>query len=350
MRIVVAGYYGFRNAGDELLLNVLLERLRQRFPTAEITALYKKPARFLTSSNVRAVSRWNPWEVARACWRADIFLLGGGGLLQEATGPWNCVYYLGLTALSKLLGARTAALAIGIDPLFKPWNRRLTSFLMNCAVDRLSVRDSNSRVLLLNWGVQKQVSLTPDLVFWLPVRSHGEPDDIKPLIALCLKPYPQDPLYAQKWAAIIRRLRDDWECQVELVPMSLFQDQPVCQEILSCLEGNTDRATLFSWRDPLEVAHRFSHYAFVISQRFHGAVLGALHGLPVFGLSDQLKVNILCETLEQPFLELDGSFLPEKFWIKFEAFWLQRSSLPSRYQPLLSAWRALDPLAPVTEG
>src|SRR5437016_794986 len=121
--IVIAGYYGFGNAGDELILTSLVQQYRRENPAASITVFSAKPAVTAQYHDVNAVNRWLPWQWIAPFWRSETFILGGGGLLQESSGPWNYFYYLMLVVLAKLMGCRTETRAIGIDPVGSWWNR-----------------------------------------------------------------------------------------------------------------------------------------------------------------------------------------------------------------------------------
>ena len=43
-KVLIAGYYGFGNLGDDLLLKAIVQEIRQADPEGEITALSARPA------------------------------------------------------------------------------------------------------------------------------------------------------------------------------------------------------------------------------------------------------------------------------------------------------------------
>src|SRR5262249_21653668 len=136
--VVLAGYFGFGNAGDELILLSLIRQRRQESPLGPITVLSNQPEQTAQHFGVQALNRWHPWTWIGALGKSETFLLGGGGLLQESTGPWNYVYYLSLLALAKLMGCRTEVRAAGVDPIGRWWNAALTRFTFNHLVDYVS--------------------------------------------------------------------------------------------------------------------------------------------------------------------------------------------------------------------
>ena len=53
-RIVIVGYYGFANAGDEAILATMLADLREVAPSAEVTVVSGDPAATTAAHGVRA--------------------------------------------------------------------------------------------------------------------------------------------------------------------------------------------------------------------------------------------------------------------------------------------------------
>ncbi|MGA8383888.1 MAG: polysaccharide pyruvyl transferase family protein, partial [Candidatus Cybelea sp.] len=91
--MLISGYYGFGNLGDEALLEVIVERLRRDFPAASIEVLSATPKRTAAAYRVDATPRWDWRAVRTAIGRADVVLSGGGGLLQNETSLRSLLYY-----------------------------------------------------------------------------------------------------------------------------------------------------------------------------------------------------------------------------------------------------------------
>src|SRR5438132_576599 len=99
-KIVIAGYYGFDNLGDELILESILDGLGQARSRAIV--LSRAPKKTFARFGVASVNRWLPWSVFRAILRSNAFILGGGGLLQDRTSFFSLIYYLSLLAIAAL--------------------------------------------------------------------------------------------------------------------------------------------------------------------------------------------------------------------------------------------------------
>lgn len=113
MNILICGYLGGGNCGDEAICDRLVAELRTGGDT--VTLLSLAPAESAAWHNTAAHSRYFP-ATLRAMWRCDLFLLGGGTLLQTATSCRSAVYYLSLAALAAIMG-KPWVLMGGIDPL-----------------------------------------------------------------------------------------------------------------------------------------------------------------------------------------------------------------------------------------
>ena len=64
LRMLLSGYYGFGNFGDEALLAVTVQQLRLRFPSAKLDVLSATPNATARAFGVEATPRWE--------WRATL--------------------------------------------------------------------------------------------------------------------------------------------------------------------------------------------------------------------------------------------------------------------------------------
>lgn len=175
-RLTVGGYFGCGNTGDDAILQGFLLTLRRVAPQIEVTALTASPRRCQRRFGVRCVNRKNPFAVRRAITRADLFLCGGGSLLQNLTSNRSLSYYLALLRLATRLRKITVLYAAGIGPLIgDKARRRVARALSRCRY--VSLRDPDSFRLLTAIGVDAgklHLSTDPALLLLLPPRSRGE--------------------------------------------------------------------------------------------------------------------------------------------------------------------------------
>ena len=104
--IVISGYYGFGNAGDEAMLCAIIDAIRKEEADAHITVISGNPKETSKKHNINAVGTFSALGILKAIAHSDLVISGGGSLLQDATSIRNTYYYLSIMALAKLLGKK----------------------------------------------------------------------------------------------------------------------------------------------------------------------------------------------------------------------------------------------------
>lgn len=290
--ITVGGYFGFGNTGDELLLLAFLHDLRQHEPESRVFVLSETPAKTSRDYGVSAVNRWNPIEILFAMVKSKRFVLAGGGLLQETTGPWNHFYYLGLVLIAKLVGCRTEMRAMGIDPIRTPINRFWTRWVIRLACDRLTVRDEASRQVVSKFGLRSEIVVVRDPVSSLPVT---RPDASAKRLAVSLAAVRPGDL--PEWASFVTALSQQRRCPVDLLVFYPLQDLTFAERLKAlCPEVDQIRVPAH----PRDVLEWMGDYRFVASSRFHALVLAQAARIPFLGLGNEPKVIAFCQRYGQP--------------------------------------------------
>ena len=189
MRFLLSGYYGYDNAGDEAVLAAILAHISAQAPGSEFVATSGAPE---VTTKLHAGADYGLRCVARddfaGLWReikqCDVFISGGGSLLQDVTSLRNIVYYTGLMRLAQLARKPVMVYAQGIGPLKRPLSQKLTRIALQHKNTRIiAVRDPDSKALLEKIGVRKNIEVTADPVWALPPRDNGtQPFDMEKAI------------------------------------------------------------------------------------------------------------------------------------------------------------------------
>ncbi|WP_218080552.1 polysaccharide pyruvyl transferase CsaB [Anthocerotibacter panamensis] len=311
MKAVLCGYYGFGNAGDEALLATLLQMLPADF---EPIVLSGNPEATHRAYGVEAVDRWNFAAVLGAFRASQFFILGGGSILQDVTSPRTMLYYGGLLWLAERMGLETVAWAQGLGPFRRNWSRALVRHLLE-PCRQVSVRDRNSAQLLSDWSIP--YTQTVDPVWALKAQSPNLPPNLPmPRAAVVLRPHPQltKARLAVLTAALIQFQKATEVCLV-LVPFQLPGDVPIAEAIQKALPGPS---AVLHLEDPRALKGLFRTVEWTLAMRFHGVLMAAGEGCPVWGLSYDPKVSQLLQELNAPGLEL--------------------TALPEEPSPLVRAW------------
>ncbi len=85
VKIMISGYYGFNNTGDEAILKSMVRAFKKKIPQIEITVLSQSPLQTSQTSQVKAINRLHLIDIIRWLRDTDLFISGGGGLLQDST-------------------------------------------------------------------------------------------------------------------------------------------------------------------------------------------------------------------------------------------------------------------------
>lgn len=307
LRVVVSGYYGFHNAGDEAILYALVQGLRSLRPDIDITVLSADPGHTALSYGVRAVSRTAPREVLRAVRAADLFISGGGGLLQDMTSLASLQYYVGLIALARALGRPVFIYAQGVGPLSTGTGRLLTRLVLN-RVQAVTVRDEASRNLLWTLGVRRPpLTVTADPVLGLEpeaawrARGRALLDEAGlgpgPVIGFSVRPWSGQDDYFEALAQVADRLADDGY-QVVFLPFHHPGDLAACRAAAGRMRAPA--VVLEKRLDFRELLGICGHLDLAVGMRLHFLVFAALSGVVPVGLPYDPKVALFLERLELP--------------------------------------------------
>ncbi|MFW6237659.1 MAG: polysaccharide pyruvyl transferase CsaB [Bacillota bacterium] len=295
-KIVISGYYGFDNLGDEAVLQGIITSLRQEAGEGEleIIVLSASPVETEERYGVRASGRFSPLSLLTELFTCDLFISGGGSLLQDTTGWKTVPYYLTLIFIARLLGAKTAVYAQGVGPLAG----RLTRFLVGWVlrrVDLITVRDHGSRELLVEVGVPRErIKVTVDAAFALEPFSRDIQKKDVPCVGVAVRPW-DDNDYLSGLAEELDSFLAEIEGQCLLLPLQLEEDYSVCSKLRELMERNPD--IYGEQLVPAEVADFFTRFDFMIGVRLHSLILSALEGVPFFALSYDPKVESFVKEL-----------------------------------------------------
>ncbi|MGF1569494.1 MAG: polysaccharide pyruvyl transferase CsaB [Nodosilinea sp.] len=333
MRAVLCGYYGMGNGGDEALLATLLQMLP---PQVTPVVLSGNPAETAQRYGVTAVPRKALGPVIQALRQAEVFIWGGGSLLQDATSLQNPLYYSGLMVLAQWLGLKTVAWGQGIGPLNHPLSQTVGKYALGHA-NAVSVRDSGSAVWLSRWQVPGMQA--PDPVWALdPKPVEGLWNLPAPRVAVALRPHPwlTEARLEQLTQALVSFQTATKAC-ILLVPFQPVKDLPLAEYIQPRLPGASHIYTL---ADPRQLKGLFRGVDMVIGMRFHALIMAAAAECRCFALSYDPKVSYLMTDLDLPGVELN----PQELTLDASRRWPQDAAQMA--QIWLEAYVNGDPVSP----
>jgi len=319
-RIVISGYYGFDNSGDEAVLQSILfaleEQGQQQGVKIEPIVLSANPARTTKMYGVRAVPRMKIGAVLGALRESNGLISGGGSLLQDATSSRTIPYYLAILKLAQWLRKPTFIYSQGIGPvnkqMFWPWIR---STISKCAY--ISTRDEESAQLLVQMGVKaERIEVTPDPVMGLPLRAKGSSEAAgaastadQPVIGVSVRPWEADRSELAALADCLRRVSAA-AVNIRLLPFHLPMDEEASEYVASRMAQNAGGdggagagagASAPVAPGSVTIARGITHPQdmiaevascdLVIGMRLHSLIYAASQHVPMVGISYDPKID-----------------------------------------------------------
>ena len=161
--VVICGAYGRGNAGDDAILEAILQEMRSIDPDMPVTVLSKNPRSTRLTYRVRAVHRSNFLAWHTAMWSSRLYINGGGSLIQDVTSRRSLWFYLANIQAAKRAGNRVQMYGCGIGPVTRESHRKLAAKIINKNVDIITLREPDSLEELRAMGVtEPEILLTAD--------------------------------------------------------------------------------------------------------------------------------------------------------------------------------------------
>ncbi|MDO7789047.1 polysaccharide pyruvyl transferase CsaB [Desulforamulus aquiferis] len=347
-KVVISGYYGFDNLGDEAVLFSILKTLRELNVGLRIDVLSNQPGQTAEVYKVSAHNRWKLREIYRALKDSDMLISGGGSLLQDVTGLKSLLYYLGVILLARMLGKPVFFYAQGIGPVNSGPGRLLMRLVVN-GVQRITVRDELSCRDLQDMKITRpEIRVTADPVLGLEQRFVDDEagrkileqagvnlSKEKKLIGVSPREWQGLSEYKQVLAALCDKL-SRVGFQVVFLPMHYPDDLKTSQEIVSLME---QPATVLTGNYSVaDTAALIANMDLLVGMRLHALILAAVMGVPPVAISYDPKIdrfmNLLGREAAINVAEPDFDCLWEDVQTIICDPWVAREELVQEVEPL----------------
>ncbi|SIR34386.1 polysaccharide pyruvyl transferase CsaB [Halanaerobium kushneri] len=336
-KIVISGYYGFNNLGDEAVLAGITSLLKAKNEELKITVLSAEPAKTSERYKLNAVSRNSIIQILAVLAEADLFISGGGSLLQDVTGNFSVPYYLGLCWLARIQGVKTVYYAQGAGPLDKKWSQYLTALTLN-RFELLGVRDQTSKKLLREIGVKNEIELTVDPVFALfdPINNLRQQIKGQIEVGISVRPWSVD--YISELADALNQFARGKRVKFNIFPMHQGSDEKISLQLKKKLEAETEIKELSPI--PEKALKSFSQLDLFVGVRLHSLIFALLNQIPVLALSYDPKIEGLMTQLDYlPLMKLENLESTQALE-KLESIFAERYSLRKKIKEFLKLKKA----------
>lgn len=320
LRFVVANSSGGSNIGDEAIMKGLVTQIEKGFNDVEIVSFCGDPDRvselykikaFKMSFNVKGLIIF-----LLSLLNADLFILGGGGFFQDYGKDWMrkraIEHRLWLIRIAKLLRRKVAVLGVGVGPLQLIKSKEQIKAVLN-KVDLISVRDKDSKELLLQCGVKEnKIFEAADFAFTLAhvdqtrtnlkftnkLRGKNKLNigiSVRPLYTAVKDKKTKDQKIAAQLAKVCDVLVEKCKANLILIPMDIKQDTPFLEEIFNRTRGR-NRSNMVVVKEMTtveETKQLFSCLDLMIGARYHSLIFSIIENVPYIAVNYHPKVESL---------------------------------------------------------
>ncbi len=321
--ILIAGYYGFHNTGDEAILAAMLDGLRAVQPDLDPVVVSGDPPGTQAAHGVRSILWTDMDALVREAEASRLILLGGGGLFHDywdfdpnsllSPDHSGIAFYTTFPMLAMLVDKPLMLYAVGIGPLRTAEGQAFTRAAFELA-DVATVRDEESRRLVISLGIPPdRVQVTADPAFALRpappervqqlLQETGLPANGRPLLGVGLR----------NWDVGVRP--EEWESQIAqaldrflerhggfavFVPLQdlkrgLLDDAAVAERVRDRMQRSGQSVILPAQRTAREKAGVLAACDLVLGMRLHALIFALRAGVPSVGLVYDPKVRLAME-------------------------------------------------------
>jgi N-acetylglucosaminyldiphosphoundecaprenol N-acetyl-beta-D-mannosaminyltransferase len=291
-KVLIAGYYGFGNIGDEAILSAMIASLQAEIPKIQITVASNNPQQTKELYGVESVPR-SLKSIRMVLKNSDLFISGGGGLLQDTTSLKSLIYYCALLMIARKERVPVMVYGQGIGPLKRRISRFLTKLsISGCNV--ISVRDERSKRLLEKIGVRREISVTADPALLLkPSQLPMLKDLNKPILGYAFRAWPG--LDFEAVAKIVDEANRRFKGTTVLIPFHHKTDIHVAEQIAARMRTP---AKVFSQTTlPSDILGAVGELDVLIGMRLHSIIFASIQNIPFIPISYDPKVGEFAKQL-----------------------------------------------------
>jgi len=332
--ILIGGYYGAGNIGDEAILASIVNELRAQRPNnleLSFIVISWDPKKTSKEHDVDSIHWKDMSAIVDASMRADLIIVGGGGIFQDYWGIDPTTYlrkssrditaFGSLPILAKLLNTPCMIYSVGVGP----FQSELAKYHTRLAFEKCqiaTVRDEESLRYLLETGFNlessngPQIEILPDPVFTLTTYQRDETqvkeylqqnkiDLDKPLLGISLRHWDIG-VSPEEWlssiiSAVKNFLSMNERAGCILIPFQVLHATPFTNDvtILQKLADGInmpDRLHLIEEQPTPQFAQALiKHCKVILGMRLHSVISAINVSTPVVALSYAPKVKSAME-------------------------------------------------------
>ncbi len=305
--VIISGYYGFGNSGDDSILYAVVHELKTLRPDIRIVALSNTPKKTAKIYGIKSISRVNFFSILYHMRRTKLLISGGGSLIQNVTSNKSLAYYLFIINTAIKLKKKVMLYANGIGPLDNDVNSNAIYKVLN-NVDLITLREPSSLEELKRFNITKPViEVTADPAFNLfpaddsevneLLSRSGLPENSKYCV-MAMRPWKTMPAdFAKRISQVCNYIKEKYDTETVFIKMQPTRDSKITDEI-----AHNTKAKSYVINDNLSSAQALGiikNAEFVIGMRLHTLIYAAKCETPVIGLVYDPKITSIMKYMNQ---------------------------------------------------
>lgn len=300
-RFVLSGYFGFKNFGDEAILSVLINKLKDS--KHHITVISSDPEYTMKSyKHINSVYTFKITDIIGAISKSDVLISGGGSLLQDVTSLKSLIYYLLIIFIGLFFRKKVVVFAQGIGPINNSIGLFMTkSLLKHCSY--VSVRDEKSFELVKSWGINADLLCDP--VFSTSINTNSKENTVAVQLRN-FKTMNEDFIdrLAQK---ICQEFSDK---KIEIYSFQDEIDTEICKKLETAINLlNSDiKTVLYTNLTNEETIEKLAKAQYIIAMRFHAIIIGLIAKSKILAINYDIKVEKIAKEFNLPMIDLKRDF------------------------------------------
>lgn len=306
-KISISGYYGFKNFGDEAILDVLVQHLKS-IGCDDITVFSSDVEYTAGKLNVNAVRRFDVVKVIKTISNSDILISGGGSLLQDVTSLNSLIYYSAVIALGLLLNKKVIIFAQGIGPLNSKIAKLIVKNLLKYCTC-VTVRDENSFNLLKDFGINSDLVCDP--IYSLEVKDRICDGSV----GVQLREFKtMNYNLLQKLALLIVNKFSDRK--IKIFSLQKSQDYELSKKFELILKSFNPEINVEIIED--DIINQISTLEYLFAMRFHAILVALKYGVKTCAINYDIKVEKIANDACIPLISMDAHENFEKIFEKIQ--------------------------------
>ncbi len=333
MKYLIWGYYGAGNLGDDLMLEILIDRIRGKDPASIITVKALDGSKLPKTVAPMELDKWLsqsrkklyfnvPLAMARVAGRiksCDVLIIGGGTIFTDKGNGAPALRMLERVAwLAKVLHKKIFVVGAGIDDLGQAGEKSLEGILAK--VDYTCFRDKKSYEIAKRLCKNpEKIALGADLLYLEKKVITTMPRKKEGMLISAIDYFGRlqpDAVKREKLKEHLKELAVSFISTGEKITLVSMQkgagekDYEYLKEIMDELKktmpknmADIQMVHLENKKDAVEI---FGKAKFVIGMRYHALVLASIFSVPFIGINHESKIGEICREFDMPSVDISS--------------------------------------------